>query len=61
MCVSACCAWWAEHDRVVEGRSLPSDINVRILPKAPSHFKYRELAARNENKGLVICMFAKTT
>lgn len=35
--------------RAVEGRSLPSDINVRILPEALSHINYRELAARNEN------------
>lgn len=61
MWVSAHCAWWAEHARAVEGRSLSSAINVKILPKAPSHINYRELAARNENKVLVICIFAKTT
>lgn len=47
--------------RAVEGRSLPSDINVKILLKAPSQINYSELAARNENKVLVICIFAKTT
>lgn len=47
--------------RAVEGRSLPGDINVKVLPKSLSPINYRELAARNENKDLVICIFAKTT